>query len=66
MHMNGVGVGRFTTKKAVVSAALYAKLLSELLEMQGKVPWVGNLDALRAHRVAAPPTVHDRLDTKSS
>ena len=47
-------MGRFETKKAAVNAALaeYAKLLKrrELLQMQGKVPWVGDLDTLRADR----------------
>jgi Arc/MetJ family transcription regulator len=47
-------MGRFTTKKAAVHAALeeYARLLKrrELLQMQGKVPWVENLDTLRADR----------------
>jgi Arc/MetJ family transcription regulator len=46
--------GGFSTKKAAVNAALaeYAKLLKrrELLQMQGKVPWSGDLDALRANR----------------
>jgi Arc/MetJ family transcription regulator len=41
-------------KKIAVNTALagYAKLLKrrELLEMQGKVPWSGDLDALRASR----------------
>lgn len=52
-------MGRFTTKKAAVNAALaeYAKLLKrrELLSMQGKVPWVGDLDALRADRTKRRP-----------
>jgi Arc/MetJ family transcription regulator len=47
-------MGRSSTKKAAANAALaeYAKLLKqrELLQMQGKVPWSGNLDALRANR----------------
>jgi Arc/MetJ family transcription regulator len=52
-------MGHFATKKAAVNAALaeYAKLLKrrELLEMQGKVPWVENLDALRADRTKRRP-----------
>lgn len=52
-------MGHFTTKKAAVNAALqeYAKLLKrrELLEMQGKISWVENLDALRANRTKRPP-----------
>lgn len=51
-------MGRFTTKKAAIHAALeaYAKLLKhrELLKMQGKVPWVENLDTLRADRTRGP------------
>ncbi len=43
-------MGRSSTKKAAANAALaeYAKLLKrrELLQMQGKVPWSGDLDAL--------------------
>ena len=52
-------MGHFATKKAAVNAALaeYAKLLKrrELLDMQGKVPWVENLDALRADRTKRRP-----------
>ena len=52
-------MGRFSTKKAAVNTALaeYAKLLKrrELLEMQGKVPWSGDLEALRAHRTKRSP-----------
>ena len=52
-------MGHFTTKKAAVNAALqeYAKLLKrrELLEMQGKISWVENLDALRADRTKRRP-----------
>ncbi|HLJ38005.1 MAG TPA: type II toxin-antitoxin system VapB family antitoxin [Steroidobacteraceae bacterium] len=52
-------LGGFDTKKAAVNAALaeYAKLLKrrELLEMRGKVRWVGDLDALRANRVGRKP-----------
>ena len=47
-------MGRSSTKKAAANAALaeYAKLLKrrELLQMQGKVLWSGDLDALRANR----------------
>ena len=52
-------MGHFSTKKAAVNAALaeYAKLLKrrELLEMQGKVPWVESLDALRMDRTKRRP-----------
>jgi len=52
-------MGRFTTKKAAVNAALqeYAKMLKrrELLEMQGKIPWTENLDVLRADRTKRRP-----------
>jgi Arc/MetJ family transcription regulator len=52
-------MGRFSTKKAAVNAALaeYAKLLKrrELLAMRGKVPWVGDLDAMRADRTKRRP-----------
>ena len=52
-------MGRFSTKKAAVNAALaeYAKLLKrrELLQMQGKMPWAGDLDALRANRTDRRP-----------
>ena len=51
-------MGRFTTKEAAAIAALtHARLLKrrELLQMQAKVPWVGNLDALRADRVQDRP-----------
>ncbi len=52
-------MGHFATKKAAVNAALaeYAKLLKrrELLEIQGKVPWVENLEALRADRTKRRP-----------
>ncbi len=52
-------MGRFSTKKAAVNAALaeYAKLLKrrELLAMQGTVSWVGDLDALRADRTKRRP-----------
>jgi Arc/MetJ family transcription regulator len=52
-------MGRFATKKAAVNAALaeYAKMLKrrELLEMQGKVAWVENLDALRSDRTKRRP-----------
>ena len=52
-------MGGFDTKKAAVNAALqeYAKLLKrrELLRMQGKVPWVGDLDSLRADRSKRRP-----------
>jgi Arc/MetJ family transcription regulator len=51
-------MGQFSTKKAAVNAALaeYAKVLKrrELLEMQGKVPWVENL-GLRLDRTKRRP-----------
>jgi len=54
-----VRMGRFTTKKAAVNAALaeYAKLLKrrDLLEMRGKIPWEGDLNALRAQRRGRRP-----------
>ncbi len=52
-------MGGFSTKKAAVNAALaeYAKLLKRraLLGMQGKVPWEGDLDAMRADRTKRRP-----------
>ncbi len=49
-----IRLGRFTTKKAAVNAALeeYANLLKrrQLLELRGKVPWEGDLEELRARR----------------
>ncbi len=46
------------TRKATVNAALeeYVKLLKrrELLKLQGKVPWEGDLDQLRAQRDYKP------------
>ncbi len=52
-------MGGFDTKKAAVNTALaeYAKLLKrrELLKMQGKMPWVGDLDALREDRTKRRP-----------
>ena len=54
-----VRMGRFATKKAAVNAALaeYAKLLKrrDLLEMRGKIPWQGDLNALRAQRRGRRP-----------
>ena len=54
-----MGMGGFDTKKAAVNTALaeYAKLLKrrELLKMQGKIPWVGDLDSLRADRTKRQP-----------
>jgi hypothetical protein len=47
-------MGRVSTKKTAANAALtdYAKLVKRraLLRMQGKVPWSGDLEALRANR----------------
>lgn len=49
-----VQLGHFQTKKAAVNAALaeYAKLLKrrQLLELRGKLKWLGDLDQLRATR----------------
>jgi len=49
-----IQLGRFSTKKAAVNAALseYAKLLKrrKLLELRGKVAWEGDLEQLRASR----------------
>lgn len=47
-------LGGFRTKKAAVNAALAEHLRQlkrkELLALEGKVEWVGNLDELRAQR----------------
>lgn len=47
-------MGRFTSKKAAINTALeeYLRRLKrlDLLAMRGNVPWVGDLDALRAER----------------
>ncbi|CAN5431885.1 hypothetical protein BH10PSE19_BH10PSE19_08740 [soil metagenome] len=47
-------LGHFNTKKAAVNAALaeYAKLLKrqQLLLLQGKITWQGNLEQLRKQR----------------
>ncbi len=49
-------LGRFPTKKAAVNAALaeYAKLLKrrQLLDLQGKVRWEGDIDQLRRSRLS--------------
>lgn len=53
-------LGHFSTKKAAVNAALaeYVKFLKrqELLELQGKIAWEGDLEELRAMRQHAPVT----------
>jgi Arc/MetJ family transcription regulator len=50
-----IRLGRFTTKKAAVNAALaeYARLLTrrQLLELRGKVRWEGDLDEMRRRPV---------------
>lgn len=47
-------MGSFPSKKAAINAALaeYLRKLKrlDLLAMRGNVPWVGDLDALRADR----------------
>ena len=47
-----VSLGRFSARSAAINAALteYLRLLKrrELLALQGQVPWVGDLDGLRA------------------
>ncbi|MGH8296208.1 MAG: type II toxin-antitoxin system VapB family antitoxin [Steroidobacteraceae bacterium] len=47
-------IGKFPSKKAAINAALadYSRKLKrlDLLAMRGNVPWMGDLDALRADR----------------
>ena len=47
-------MGNFSSKKSAINAALaeYLRKLKrlDLLAMRGNVPWVGDLDALRADR----------------
>ena len=47
-------LGAFASKKAAINAALVelSKTLKrrELLAQRGKLPWTGDLDALRSHR----------------
>lgn len=47
-------LGSFSSKKTAINIALaeYLRKLKrlDLLAMRGNVPWVGNLDALRADR----------------
>ncbi len=47
-------MGNFASKKTAINAALaeYLRKLKrlDLLSMRGNVPWVGDLDALRADR----------------
>jgi Arc/MetJ family transcription regulator len=47
-------MGRFSSKKTAINTALtdYLRKLKrlDLLAMRGNVPWVGDLDALRADR----------------
>ena len=49
-----MALGAFASKKAAINTALteMAKTLKrrELLAQRGKLPWTGNLDALRASR----------------
>lgn len=49
-----IRLGGFATKKAAVNTALheYSKRLKrdELLKLQGKIAWQGDLDKLRASR----------------
>lgn len=49
-----IRLGGFATKKAAVNAALAelsrALKRRQLLEMRGKVPWIGDLASLRAAR----------------
>jgi Arc/MetJ family transcription regulator len=53
-----VALGGFTTKKAAVNAALAeyirASKRQQLLALRGKVPWQGDLDALRERSAAGP------------
>ena len=48
-------MGKFPSKKTAINAALaeYLRKLKrlDLLAMRGNVPWVGDLDALRADRL---------------
>ncbi|HEV7138628.1 MAG TPA: type II toxin-antitoxin system VapB family antitoxin [Steroidobacteraceae bacterium] len=48
-------MGNFSSKKTAINAALteYLRKLKrlDLLAMRGNVPWVGDLDALRADRL---------------
>lgn len=47
-------MGKFPSKRAAINAALseYLRRLKrlDLLQMRGKVPWKGDLEALRADR----------------
>lgn len=47
--------GNFSTKKAAIQAALkeYLNVLKrqKLLALRGKVPWQGDLEALRSNRI---------------
>ena len=49
-----MALGAFATKKAAINSALVemAKTLKrrELLALRGKLPWTGDLDALRMER----------------
>ena len=49
-----MALGAFTSKKAAINTALVelSKTLKrrELLAQRGKLPWTGDLDALRSHR----------------
>lgn len=49
-----IALGKFKTKKKAVNSALleYAKMLKrkELLTLQGRINWLGDLDRLRTNR----------------
>ena len=53
-----LALGGFKSKRAAVNAALTdfrdALKKRQLIELRGKVLWEGNLDELRASRVAKP------------
>lgn len=48
-------LGRYSTKKAAVNAALaeYVRVLKrrQLLELRGKMPWDGSLERMRERKV---------------
>lgn len=48
-------LGRYSTKKAAVNAALaeYVRVLTrrQLLELRGKMPWDGSLERMRERKV---------------
>jgi Arc/MetJ family transcription regulator len=59
-------MGGFHTKKAAVNAALeeYSKFLKrqELLALEGKIQWKGNIDELRSMR--ARPLIKRKMDSR--